>query len=226
MTVSIFITIYEAALCYEHSQSYPKLVESDYNHDSQYFYQRWAEKLANQKTVRTHQKTPLNPHQKTPLNPLGQPTVLVIDATLPMYDEDSGSLRLYTLLKLWVSLGYRITFFPDNLDSQFKYRHPLEALGIEVFHGNYRIADVMADIHYIREQRQAEIENDSKLLAKAQDTKRQELANCLLANRVMTVTEDDGYHLQKELPNLAFSVLPNIHQQQPQSDNHFGVLFC
>ena len=249
--------IYEAALCYEHSQSYPKLVKSDYNHDSQYFYQRWAEKLANQKTVRTH--------QKTPLNPLGQPTVLVIDATLPMYDEDSGSLRLYTLLKLWVSLGYRITFFPDNLDSQFKYRHPLEALGIEVFHGNYRIADVMAhrqfdfalicrvdigqryipfvrllspktvifydtvDIHYIREQRQAEIENDSKLLAKAQDTKRQELANCLLANRVMTVTEDDGYHLQKELPNLAFSVLPNIHQQQPQSDNHFeqreGLVF-
>jgi len=249
--------IYEAALCYEHSQSYPKLADSDYNHDSQYFYQRWAEKLTNQKTVLTH--------QKTPLNPLGQPTVLVIDATLPMYDEDSGSLRLYTLLKIWVSLGYRITFLPDNLDSQFKYRHPLEALGIEVFHGNYRLADAMAhrqfdfalicrvdmgqryipfvrllspktvifydtvDIHYIREQRQAEIENDPKLLAKAQETKRQELANCLLTNRVMTVTEDDGYHLQKELPNLAFSVLPNIHQQRPLSDNRFeqreGLVF-
>jgi len=45
----------------------------------------------------------------------------VIDATLPMYDEDSGSLRIYTLLKVWVSLGYRLTFFPDNLDGQFKY---------------------------------------------------------------------------------------------------------
>jgi glycosyltransferase involved in cell wall biosynthesis len=189
----------------------------------------------------------------------------VIDATLPMYDEDSGSLRLYTLLKIWTSLGYRITFFPDNLDSQFKYRHALEALGIEVFHSGYGFADAMAyrqfdfaficrvdigqryipymrllspqtvifydtvDIHYIREQRQAEIENNAALAAHAVTTKRKELANCLLADRVITVTEDDGEHLQQELPNLAFSVIPNIHQQQPLAETSFddrdGLVF-
>jgi len=252
-----YAAIYEGALCYEHSQPYPELPEQDYNHDCQHFYQRWVDKIPTQ--------TALFSHQQRLLNPLGQPTVLVIDATLPMYDEDSGSLRLYTLLKLWVSLGYRITFFPDNLDSQFKYRHPLEALGIEVFHGNYRIGDAMAyrqfdfalicrveigqryipfvrllfpktvilydtvDIHYIREQRQAEIENDPDLLANAQETKRKELANCILANRVITVTQDDGSHLQKELPNLEFSVLPNIHQQHPLPDSGFeqrdGLVF-
>ncbi len=245
---------YEAALCYEQNQPYPELPEQDYSDDSQRFYQRWGDKLSMRSA-----------HLSNALNPLKQPTVLVIDATLPMYDEDSGSLRLYTLLKLWVSLGYRITFFPDNLDSQFKYRHSLEALGIEVFHGNYNIADAMAyrqfdfalicrveigqryipfvrllspktvifydtvDIHYIREERQAEIENDSELLAKAKGTKRQELANCLLANRVITVTEDDGYHLQKELPHLEFSVIPNIHQRHPLPENGFeereGLVF-
>ncbi|MDM8560198.1 glycosyltransferase [Candidatus Parabeggiatoa sp. HSG14] len=250
-------TLYEAALCYEHDKPYPEFTEQDYNHDNHYFYQRWNNKLPTHVAPFTH--------LGDLLNPLGQPTVLIIDATLPTYDEDSGSLRLYTLLKIWVSLGYRITFFPDNLDSQFQYRHALEALGIEVFHSDYGIQDVMAyrqfdfaficrvdighryiphvrllspntiifydtvDIHYIREQRQAEIENNPKLAEHAQTTKRKELSNCILANRVITVTEDDGYHLQKELPNLTFSVLPNIHQQQPLPDTGFeqrdGLVF-
>jgi len=189
----------------------------------------------------------------------------VIDATLPMYDEDSGSLRIYTLLKVWVSLGYRITFFPDNLDGQFKYRHALEALGIEVYHGKHSLADAMAqrqfdfaficrvdvghryipfvrflspqtvifydtvDIHYIREQRQAEIENNPKLATSAQATKRKELSNCLLADRVITVTADDAHHLQEELPHLDYSVIPNIHQQHPLPETGFeqrdGLVF-
>ncbi|BAP55437.1 glycosyltransferase [Thioploca ingrica] len=237
-------TLYQAVLCYEQDQPYPSFTEQDYLHDNQYFYQRWAQHLPTQ-------FAPFSRQLEAVLNPQQQPTVLVIDATLPMYDEDSGSLRLYTLLKIWVSLGYQITFFPDNLDSQFKYRYALEALGIEVFHGQYGIADALAyrqfdfalisrveighryipfirllsprtvifydtvDIHYIREQRQAEIENNPQLAAKAQTTKRKELSNCILADRVITVTQDDANHLQQELPNLTFSVIPNIHISQP-----------
>ncbi len=237
-------TLYQAVLCYEQDQPYPSFTEQDYRHDNQYFYQRWAEHLPTQ-------FAPFSRQLDAVLNPQQQPTVLVIDATLPMYDEDSGSLRLYTLLKIWVSLGYQITFFPDNLDSQFKYRYALEALGIEVFHGQYGIADALAyrqfdfalisrveighryipfirllsprtvifydtvDIHYIREQRQAEIENNPALAAQAQTTKRKELSNCILADRVITVTQDDANHLRQELPHLTFSVIPNIHVSQP-----------
>ncbi len=248
--------IYQAALCYEHDQPYPAFTDQDYNHDCHHFYQRWGDKLPTRA---------LFAHLGELLNPQHQPTVLVIDATLPMYDEDSGSLRLYTLLKIWASMGYRITFFPDNLDSQFKYRYALESLGIEVFHNGYGIQDAMAyrqfdfaficrveighryipfvrllspdtvifydtvDIHYIREQRQAEIENDPKLATLAQVTKRKELSNCLLADRVITVTEDDAHHLQQELPNLRFSVIPNIHQLQPPAETNFeqreGLVF-
>jgi len=233
--------IYDAAVCYEHDQAFPELTALAL--DSCYFYKRWHP---------TFISAP-------------QPTVLVIDATLPMYDEDSGSLRIYTLLKVWVSLGYRITFFPDNLDGQFKYRHALEALGIEVFYGKYSLADAMAlrqfdfaficrmenghryipfvrflspqtvifydtvDIHYIREQRQAEIENNPKLAASAQATKRKELSNCLLADRVITVTVDDAHHLQEELPHLDYLVIPNIHQQHPLPETGFeqrdGLVF-
>jgi glycosyltransferase involved in cell wall biosynthesis len=241
--------LYEAALCYENTQPYPSFTDSNFDEDCQHFYQRWQALLPIQ---------PLLTHLNEILNPRQLPTVLVIDATLPSFDEDSGSLRLYTLLKIWQAMGYRITFFPDNLDNQFKYRHALEALGIEVFHSNYGLADAMGyrqfdfaficrveigqryipyvrllspktvifydtvDIHYIREQRQAEIENNPELAAHAKTTKRKELANCLLADRTITVTEDDSRHLQTELPNLKCSVIPNIHIQQPLADTGFA----
>ena len=241
--------LYEAALCYQQTQDYPVWKEQDYQKDRQYFYQRWCELLKS----------------NTSSMLLQLPTVLIIDHTLPTYDEDSGSLRIYTLMKIWVSLGYRITFFPDNLDGQFKYRHALEALGIEVFHDQYGIADVMTsrpfdfaficrvdigahyipmvrslspktiifydtvDIHYIRELRQAEIENNPTLAASALITKRKELSNCLLADRVITVTTDDTHHLQQDLPNVNYSVIPNIHPQHPLSDSGFeerdGLVF-
>jgi len=250
-------TLYEASLCYEHNVSYPAYTEIDYNTDCQSFYKRWEDKLPI--------NIPVFAHIGDLLNPLRQPSVLVIDATLPSFDEDSGSLRLYTLLKIWTNLGYRVTFFPDNLDSNFKYRHALEALGVEVFHANYGIADAIAhrqfdfalicrvdigqryipfvrllspntvifydtvDIHYIREQRQAEIENNPELAIRAKHTKRKELANCISADKTITVTEDDGYHLQQELPNLEFAVIPNIHQQQPVPTTSFeqrdGLVF-
>ena len=243
-------TVYEGALCYDHNQPYPQPTEEAFAQDCQHFYQRWRSRLPKHFSPLT-QLTDL-------INPQAQPTVLIIDATLPMYDEDSGSFRLFTLLKIWLSLGYRLTFFPDNLDANFKYRHALEALGIEVFHSNYGIHDALAyrtfdiaficrvdighryipfirlispstvilydtvDIHYIREQRQAEIENNLQLLQQAEETKRRELSNCLLANHVVTVTEDDGRHLQQALPDLAFSVIPNVHPLQPLPDPNFA----
>ncbi len=67
------------------------------------------------------------------------------------------------------------------------------------------------DIHYLREMRQAEIENNPTLLKTAQQTKRKELSNCALAHQVITVTEQDAQHLRAELPNMSYAVVPNIH---------------
>jgi len=233
-------TRYQASWHYLTEQPVTYFEASACEQDLQLFSKRWAAQLP------AH-TAPFVLEMDALLNPRQQPNVLIIDATLPTYDEDSGSLRLYTLIKIWVALGYRLSFFPDNLDSNLKYREALEHLGVEVFHGIHSIGEVLAtrhydfaficrvdighrhmpfvhlmspetiifydtvDIHYVREERQAEIENNPKLLKQAQATKRRELYNCKMADKVITVTDDDGLHLQKELPFLQYAVLPNIH---------------
>jgi GT2 family glycosyltransferase/glycosyltransferase involved in cell wall biosynthesis len=174
-------------------------------------------------------------------------TILIIDATLPTYDQDSGSLRLFSLIKMLVKLGYQLTFFQhDRYIVHFKYLYALEALGVEVFKGNIntllasrqftlawlcrvhvahhyipllrllnpqtKIFYDTVDIHYIREQRRAKIEDNPSMAERAIQTKRKELSNCQLADQVITVTTEDGEHLQQELPQLPFSVIPNIHE--------------
>lgn len=247
-------TIYDSTFFY-YNDFPPDQAASE--EDRELFLKRWQSALMSQTNLLISQHALLNPKRL--------PSILVIDATLPAYDEDSGSLRLLTLMKMMIHLGYHVTFFPDNLDSQFKYRHVLEALGIEVFHSPYNIAEALSyrsfdfamvcrvemghryipflrlvtprtkifydtvDIHYIRELRQAEIENNPQLAIKAQETKRKELANCLLSDRTLTVTLQDALHLQEELPHLDFMVLPNVHVLQALSPTSFeqreGLLF-
>jgi GT2 family glycosyltransferase/glycosyltransferase involved in cell wall biosynthesis len=72
---------------------------------------------------------------------LGQPrkasakNILVIDHHLPMPDRDSGSLRMFQILKLLHQLGHRVTFLPDNLADIPPYTGELQKRGIQVlFH--------------------------------------------------------------------------------------------
>ncbi len=247
--------IYESALCYQDENPYHPFETPEYEADRQLFFKRWQTQLLAQPVLSGNSL----------MNPKHLPMVLVIDATLLTYDEDSGSLRMFTLIKILGEMGYKVTFFPDNQDNQFKYRHALEALGVEVFHRPYTLGDALCyrqftfaivcrpeighryisflrlvspdtkifydtvDIHYIREQRQAKIENNPTLAEQAQATKRQELSNCILADRVIIVTEKDGHYLQQELPHLKISVIPNIHQRQPLPETGFeqrdGLVF-
>jgi glycosyltransferase involved in cell wall biosynthesis len=65
--------------------------------------------------------------------------VLVIDRSLPAYDMDAGSLRMYHLLVTMVSLGFKVTFLPDDLVRLEPYASELNRLGIEVLHGGLDI---------------------------------------------------------------------------------------
>ncbi len=250
-------SLYQSAFAYQDSQIRSPIDTSLYEQDRHRFLARWESQLL--------AETGLLLNHYTLLNPKNLPTLLIIEATLPAFDEDSGSLRLFTLIRFWVELGFRISFFPDNLDSQFKYRHALETLGVEVFHGQYHLMEALSyrvfdyamicrvdighrylpvlrllspatqlfydtvDIHYIRELRQAEIENNLDLAIKAQETRRKELSNCLLANVTLTVTEEDARHLQQELPKLNYAILPNVHQLESPSNVPFeqreGLVF-
>jgi GT2 family glycosyltransferase/glycosyltransferase involved in cell wall biosynthesis len=69
--------------------------------------------------------------------PRGGKHILVIDHHVPMPDRDSGSLRMFQILKLLHQLGHKVTFIPDNLADISPYTGELQKRGIEVFYHPY-----------------------------------------------------------------------------------------
>lgn len=60
--------------------------------------------------------------------------VLIVDAYTPTPDQDSGSLRMVNLMRLLRSLGYRVSFIPDNYAHFHKYTEAVQALGVEALY--------------------------------------------------------------------------------------------
>src|SRR6059036_1646520 len=54
-----------------------------------------------------------------------------------MPERDSGSLRMFQVLKLLRQLGHRVTFIPDNLANLPLYTRKLQKRGIEVVYHPY-----------------------------------------------------------------------------------------
>lgn len=69
--------------------------------------------------------------------PPGKQRILVIDHHLPMPDRDSGSLRMFNLLRVLHGLGHEVTFLPDNLADIPPYGDQLRKHGIIVLHHPY-----------------------------------------------------------------------------------------
>src|SRR5882724_3404234 len=69
--------------------------------------------------------------------PPGRKNILVIDHHIPMPDRDSGSLRMFQILKLLHELGHRVTFIPDNLADISPYTAALQKRGIKVVRHPY-----------------------------------------------------------------------------------------
>lgn len=64
-----------------------------------------------------------------------QGRILLIDATTPTPDQDSGSVRYINLIRVLRALGWQCTFFADNRAYIERYTEELRALGVEVqFH--------------------------------------------------------------------------------------------
>lgn len=63
------------------------------------------------------------------------PRVLVVDHTVPTWDQDAGSVRMRAILGSLRALGCRVTLLPDNLAPLQPYTRLLENAGIEVLYG-------------------------------------------------------------------------------------------
>ncbi|MCG6118706.1 MAG: glycosyltransferase [Aquimonas sp.] len=88
------------------------------------FLERWREALAS------------HPAPGTPIEQARQHRdrrhVLIIDATTPAPDQDSGSLRMVNLMRVLRSEGCAVTFFADNRAFIERYSADLQQLGVEV----------------------------------------------------------------------------------------------
>jgi O-antigen biosynthesis protein len=74
------------------------------------------------------------------------PHVLVIDHHVPTWDQDSGSLRMFEMLRALVGLGAKVTFMPDNLAPMAPYTRRLQSLGVEVMYGSLDVNAELATI--------------------------------------------------------------------------------
>jgi len=182
--------------------------------------------------------------------PPDRKNILVIDHHVPMPDHDSGSLRMFQMLKILRQLGHRITFVPDNLANTRPYAGELQKHGIEVVYHPYvkkvrdylkshgsnfdvvvlsrcdfarrHMADVRlhapqsriifdtVDLHYLRENREAQLTQDPEVHRKAHE--KQQLEDELInqADETWVVSPVEQQLLQKKWPGKSIQLVSNI----------------
>ena len=88
------------------------------------FRRRWAGVLAGHRPENQH------PDLEKDRGIIGR--VLFIDAAIPRPDRDAGSFAALQEIRLVQSLGYKVTFLPDNLGYLSGYVEDLQRIGVEV----------------------------------------------------------------------------------------------
>ncbi|MEA2474731.1 MAG: hypothetical protein QOE06_2646 [Thermoleophilaceae bacterium] len=190
--------------------------------------------------------------------------VLVIDHRVPMPDSDSGSLRMFELLRALRERGCRVTFLPDNLGAQQPYTSWMQSFGVEVLHDpldvpaeldalrgrvslaivsrpqiaaryldalreripGARVAYDTVDLHYVREQRRAELGEGNP--AKAVALREIELALIRACDTTIVVTEPERAEVLSAVPDADVRVIPNandVAEVVPPPDGREGLLF-
>lgn len=64
-------------------------------------------------------------------------SILIIDYQTPQLNNDAGSYAAIQEIKILNSLGFKVTFIPENLAFFAKHTHYLQRLGVEVIHAPF-----------------------------------------------------------------------------------------
>lgn len=84
------------------------------------------------------------------------------------------------------------------------------------------------DIHYLREEREAELSKDNSLKIKAKENKKRELAVYSKADVITTVTEADRSELRKFIKDKPIFILTDVHdprENTPSFQNRKDLIF-
>jgi GT2 family glycosyltransferase/glycosyltransferase involved in cell wall biosynthesis len=116
-------------------------------------------------------------------------------------------------------------------DTIFFCRHYIAApymARIRQWAGQARIVFDTVDLHYLREQRLAELENSPAMMATAQKTREQELGVIRACDVTLVVSPVEQGILSTEVPGADVRVLSNIHEPEPVGPGYTqreGLLF-
>jgi O-antigen biosynthesis protein len=178
--------------------------------------------------------------------------LLIVDATVPEPDKDSGSVRMVNLLRALVELDWKVSFSTENRAYVAGYTEQLQQLGIEMLYhpwmsepANFlrdtgtlwdvvmlsrhyvatpilplvrhyapraRIVFDTVDLHYLREERAAELEGNAELRRTAATTKLAELRLIKASDITLVVSPVEQELLLRELPGARIEVLSNVHE--------------
>lgn len=61
-----------------------------------------------------------------------KPHILFVDHYIPQWDRDAGSRCMYQYIRMFISSGFHVTFWPDNLNEDREYCAHLQKMGVEV----------------------------------------------------------------------------------------------
>lgn len=93
------------------------------------FLEKWKKRLA------AHGVPGENVFAEKDRHALGR--ILIIDSITPTPDQDSGSQDVVYFFKIFIDLGYKVTFVPDDLVHADGYTQTLQNLGVECLYSPY-----------------------------------------------------------------------------------------
>jgi FkbM family methyltransferase len=64
-----------------------------------------------------------------------KPIILVIDDTVPVYDKHAGGLVIHQYVRLFLDMGYKVIYLPDDRQPMEPYTSELQQAGVEVLYG-------------------------------------------------------------------------------------------
>jgi GT2 family glycosyltransferase/glycosyltransferase involved in cell wall biosynthesis len=178
-----------------------------------------------------------DPHKAKDRNVTGR--LLVLDHCNPTPDQDAGSITAFNIMRIFRSLGWKVTFMPeDNFLRADPYTAEMQKIGIECLYHPYvnsvrrhleqhgpeydavlvfrstclqrhlqtirdhaphaKIIFHTSDLHYLREQREAELSGSDEMRKKASETRHAELALVEAVDVTVVHSSEEKQLLQQE----------------------------
>ncbi|MEO6075733.1 MAG: glycosyltransferase, partial [Dokdonella sp.] len=196
------------------------------------------------------------PHPQTPIGIAATHRAtrraLIIDATTPAPDQDSGSVRMVNFIRVLIDLGTQVTFMAENRAWIERDTAALQKLGVEVLFHPY-VSDPVAlfrergsefdvillsrhyiavnyldlvreyapqarllfdtvDLHYLREQREADLSDRDDLRRTAAQTRAQEIKMMRDSDITLVVSPVEQELLRVDAPDVRVEILSNVHE--------------